>query len=208
MGGGEFSDMPFLSESADRATREIMLVAAEWERSFGGQLAGVGLQGASVGGATLNLTLASLTQISRCVSAVEVFTFDRVMECIDSRVLHVANPILDSLYKDKKKSIDGSWDSIRKAAVNWLEIDFLKIGVYQKIEGYVEVRNATLHAAGKITRRQRGNLAAVIKKMNLVGVKVFGDRLAVKDGCVRECAICCRDFVRELDRLLKSEFVF
>ncbi|WP_125792450.1 hypothetical protein [Amycolatopsis sp. WAC 01376] len=204
MGGGEFPDMPFLSESADRATREIMLVSAEWERSFGGHRVGVALQGPLSVGAILNLTLASLTQISRCVSAVEVFTFDRVMECIDSQVVHVGNPILYSLYKDKKKSIDGSWDSIKKAAANWLNVDFGNIEVYKKIEGCVEVRNSTLHAAGKITRRQRGNLTAVVKKMNSVGVEVSGDRLVVTDGCVRNCAIYCRDFVKALDFLIKE----
>jgi hypothetical protein len=175
-----------------------MMIAAEREMASSPSL--MSPQGFNASKSVPDIRLTLLTQVSRCVSLVEVFTFDRVMQMIDEDVSRINNPILNALYRDKKRSLDGSWESIRQAALDWLGVEFRTIKEYPRIEGYIEIRNSTLHASGNISRRQRNNIIDVTQKLKRVGVPLEGERLTPKKDCVRRAAIECRDFVAGLDQ--------
>ncbi len=174
-----------------------MNVAAEWERTH--YRVSHTHPRLPEGPAEPDLNLSILIQVSRCISIVEVFTFDRIRTRIEEYVKRNNLPILDATYKANKKSIDSSWNNIQNAAKDWLRIDFSLIEGFELIEGYIEVRNSTMHANGFISPRQEKNLVQVQKKIARTGIALAGRRLAPETNSVRICATRCRDFIAAFD---------
>lgn len=193
-----------LSEEADRTCRSLMIVAAEWERSGRYQFQDFGAGSCSPGISSSDFNLASLMQISRCVSLVEVYTFGGVLDKLDRHVSSTTDLMLKSLYKDRRRQLDGSWESVRKAALEWLGTDFRSMNKYPCIEGYVEARNSALHASGRVSKRQSNNLEELHRKLHIVDISIENATLIIKPGAVRRAAIDCREFVTVLDQRLSS----
>lgn len=182
-----------VSELADSTCRSLMNVCSDFER-------GQYILGAPLPTGNDPRVLES---IARCIVATEFFVFSRVLEMVDEYVTKSENRILSALYKQQATKIDSSWQSTINAARDYLDLDILAIAPYDRLMAYVEVRNAVMHGNGSLTRRQLRD-TNVIKKLELIHVRVLQGRLEAEPRRLLNAARDCRSFVVGLDGITWS----
>lgn len=96
-----------------------------------------------------------------------------------------------------------SWPKREKAWLINLQIDFTHLKCWQKVQGYIQVRNALQHGLGRLTDSQltkwRDETLPLVKSSH--GIELQGDRVRVGPEAVDACGDACRCLILELDRL-------
>lgn len=109
--------------------------------------------------------------------------------------------VLKLLWARAEDQAEGSWPEHLKAWKEWHRVPLAEEGIYQDLRPFVDARNAIMHGAGELTRKQRrGNQEASLRgAWKNIGIDLLGTRLIVHDKAVTKCADACKAFVKNLD---------
>ncbi|MEX0985551.1 MAG: hypothetical protein WD096_10975 [Actinomycetota bacterium] len=136
---------------------------------------------------------------------VEDFARERLLTTVGPLIVG-DHAFLRDLAKAAERQADGNWETHRAAWKKWLGIDLTSAPEYAVFDGFVEARNAVMHGAGKLTRRQlAGDGGKVVSsKLQLAGIKVVGARVSLSSETAAICATTCKRLILWIDAKLQA----
>lgn len=150
-------------------------------------------------------SLRSLAEIAALHSRAEIFYFDASLALLDAHANQFESPMLASLYRERRKRLDSTWDSMAAALTDWLDKNPRGLTSWKAVEPYRQLRNSWAHGQGRLTRRQAGERDKLENMWRPLGIRItYEDSIVVDTSIVRSAGIAFRGFVGELDALLNQ----
>jgi hypothetical protein len=143
-------------------------------------------------------TLIAHDAIFRLVAVAEDFSLLRLIEITED--LLPAGRLVEVLWEGELDRSMDTWDSRLGAWSRLHQIEVKsQLPRYDRLDGFIQARNAIAHGLGQLTRKQSGNRAATVQRLAAAGIKTNGDVLILGLENVETCAAVCESFVLWLD---------
>jgi len=120
--------------------------------------------------------------------------------------LDLRDRIHQDLWQRATSRAEGTWNAHREAWLAWHDLRLVDAPDYERLDGFVEARNAVMHGLGQLTRlqTQRDGGRATAAKLRAVGIILNGKKLVILPTVLDTCAATARGFIEWLDAEIRN----
>lgn len=184
------------TDEADQASRLAWRTVALHEaRSLDSLVSGAGLEIDEV-----SLALEGITEI---VTVCEIATTESLLALANRIIGDAAQPVRAVAWTSAQQGAEGTWQSRREFAKQWLGLAWGDEPWFRAWLGFVEARNAWAHGHGTLTRKQlaRQDLDRLLAS---AGLSRSGHHVVASRGDVRGCAHAAHQLLTAIDDALAA----
>ena len=147
-----------------------------------------------------NMVLAQLVAIA------EDFSRQTLLQCSLPHV-ELSHPLLRDIWRRAETQAEGAWEGHTRAWKDWHNVSFKNVPAYERLQAFIEARNAIMHGLGQLTKRQTQNDGGrrVIGMLGSVGIAVNGVHLSIDQPAVDNCGSTVKGFIEWLDLTVQEQ---
>ena len=139
--------------------------------------------------------------IPHLVAIAEDFVRSLLIESVETQ-LPLEPEVVWTFWRLVEQDIEGGWSQVFEALNEWYGINCKAAPSFQKLQGFIEARNAIVHGLGNLTRKQTRTARAERRSRSMLqtaGVPIVGQRVTPNDSTVYSCATTVAEFVSWVD---------
>lgn len=139
--------------------------------------------------------------IPHLVAIAEDFTRGLLIESVE-RQLPPEPELIWVFWGRVEEDVEGGWHRVFDALDQWYGINCRAAPSFQRLQGFIEARNAIVHGLGELTRKQTRTSKAERRTRSMLqtaGVPIVGKRVAPNDSTVESCGNTVTEFVSWVD---------